>query len=101
MLRRFLHPERPAGPTLPNESGGPAPLATVPTGTWLIVDRIDGPAREELEREGLIPGTQVLIAARTPLGGPLLVDVGRARIALSSDVARSVLTRPVRLLPEP
>jgi Fe2+ transport system protein FeoA len=58
------------------------------------VIRIDGPARGELEREGLIPGSRVVLAARSPLGGPLVVHVGRTRLALATAVARHVETGP-------
>jgi Fe2+ transport system protein FeoA len=56
---------------------------------------ITGSARDELEREGLLPGSVVVVRARTPLGGPLVVERGRTRIALSVDVAGAILTVPV------
>jgi Fe2+ transport system protein FeoA len=58
-----------------------------------IVD-VDGPVRAELEREGLLPGAVVVVAARTPLGGPVVVELGRARLALSAAVAARVATEP-------
>jgi Fe2+ transport system protein FeoA len=36
-----------------------------------------------------------VVAARTPLGGPLVVELGRARLALSTKVAAQVQTRPL------
>ena len=56
---------------------------------------VDGPDRRELEREGVLPGTVVTVVARTPLGGPLVVELGRARLALSTRVAAQVLTVPL------
>ena len=75
----------------------PAPPARVPLSRVLIGERrivvdIVGPGREELEREGLLPGRVVVVRTRTPLGGPLILELGRTRIALSIDVAERVST---------
>ncbi len=69
------------------------PLSRSPLGWRRVVIHVDGPDRAELEREGLLPGSMVVVTARTPLGGPLVVEVGRARLALSSRVADHVATR--------
>jgi len=68
------------------------PLSRVPVGGRRTVLAVDGPARAELEREGVLPGSVVTVAARTPLGGPLIVELGRARLALAASVAAQVLT---------
>ena len=70
------------------------PLSRTPVGWRRVITGINGPDRSELEREGLLPGSVVVVAARTPLGGPLVVEVGRARLALSARVAAQVVTRP-------
>jgi Fe2+ transport system protein FeoA len=72
----------------------PIPLSTTPVGWRRVVAAVDGPDRAELEREGVLPGSVVVVTARTPLGGPLVVELGRARLALSSRVASQVSTRP-------
>jgi Fe2+ transport system protein FeoA len=69
------------------------PLSRVAVGWRRIVTAVEGPDRAELEREGVHPGSTVVVTARTPLGGPLVVEVGRGRLALSSAVAAQVDTR--------
>jgi Fe2+ transport system protein FeoA len=68
------------------------PLSRVPAGRWCTVASIRGPGRGELEREGLIPGSTIIVLTRTPLGGPVVVRLGRTRLALSVDVAAQVST---------
>jgi Fe2+ transport system protein FeoA len=77
------------------------PLSRVPVGGRRLVLAVQGSARAELEREGLLPGSVVVVAARTPAGGPVIVELGRARIALSADIAAQVDTRPVTAGTEP
>jgi Fe2+ transport system protein FeoA len=50
---------------------------------------------DELRREGVLPGVVIEIASRTPLGGPVIVVVGRVRLALAAEVAASIETEPV------
>ncbi len=71
------------------------PLSGVPVGERRVITEIQGHARAELAREGLLRGSVVLVAARTPLGGPVIVEVGRARVAVASQVADSVITVPL------
>ena len=92
---------RPAPAPRPGPAAPPAvepdpglPLSRVPTGVPSTVLAIDGPERAELEREGLIAGRVVTVRTRTPLGGPIVVELGRARLALSADVAARIRTAP-------
>jgi Fe2+ transport system protein FeoA len=78
----------------PATADEPASLARSPIGWRRRVVAVDEAAREELEREGLLPGVVVVVTARTPLGGPVVVELGRARLALSASVARLVATEP-------
>lgn len=55
---------------------------------------VTGSGRAELEREGVLPGSILEVVARTPLGGPVVVELGRTRLALSADVARQIVGRP-------
>jgi Fe2+ transport system protein FeoA len=73
--------------------GGALPLHRAPVGWRRTVVSVDGPDRAELEREGVLPGSVLVVTARTPLGGPLVVEIGRARLALSARVAGQVATR--------
>ena len=89
--------------SLPHSDPGPAtgaadpflPLSKAPVGWRRVITDIDGPDRSELEREGILVGSVVVVAARTPLGGPVVVELGRARLALSTKVAAQVQTRPL------
>jgi len=72
----------------------PVPLTRVPVGEHRTIAVVTGPARGDLEREGILPGCVVVVRARTPLGGPLVVELGRTRIALSADVAARIATLP-------
>jgi Fe2+ transport system protein FeoA len=88
--------QRPAAMPQPSEParghGQPVPLSLVAIGVPLLVAGVDGPERDELEREGLLPGCVVVVMARTPLGGPVVVELGRTRIALSAAVAAGITT---------
>jgi Fe2+ transport system protein FeoA len=83
-------------PVFPSADGEPLlPLSRAPVGWRRVVAHVDGPDRPELEREGVLPGSIVVVTARTPLGGPLIVELGRARLALSAKAAAQVATRPI------
>ena len=84
----------PSTPVFPaHEGDAPVPLSRVAVGWRRVIDVVDGPDRAELEREGVLPGSVVVVTARTPLGGPVVVELGRARLALSAKVAAQVATR--------
>lgn len=68
------------------------PLSRAAVGEPRVVTRVVGPARDELEREGLLPGSGVSVIGRTPLGGPVIVQLGRTRLALSMNIAAQVAT---------
>ncbi len=88
-------PVAPSSPVFPcHEEETPIPLSRVAVGWRRVVEHVDGPDRAELEREGMLPGSVVVVTARTPLGGPVVVELGRARLALSAAVAAQVATRP-------
>lgn len=84
-----------------SDPGSAVPLSSVPVGWRRTVLAVEGSARAELEREGLLPGSEVVVTARTPLGGPIVVRLGRARLALSADVAAQVSTTALRPVGEP
>jgi len=88
-------PPAPSTPVFPAHAGdAPVPLSRVAVGWRRVIEAVDGPDRAELEREGVLPGSVVVVTARTPLGGPVVVELGRARLALSARVAAQVVTRP-------
>jgi Fe2+ transport system protein FeoA len=69
-----------------------ASLLSAPLGERRTVVAAMGAARDELAREGLLPGTRITVISRAPLGGPLVIEVGRARVAISADVGAQVWT---------
>jgi Fe2+ transport system protein FeoA len=92
----------PTSPLFPaRDEGDAVPLSRVAVGWRRVIEAVDGPDRAELEREGILPGSVVVVTARTPLGGPVVVELGRARIALSAAVAAQVATRPLSARGEP
>ena len=55
-----------------------------------------GPDHEaELADSGLGVGSLVVIATRAPLGGPLVVRCGRARLAVPRRIAATILVEPL------
>ena len=87
-------------PPLPlAEEDGPVPLSLAAVGASRVISGVHGPARDELGREGLLPGSVVVVRARTPLGGPIVVELGRTRLALSADVAGGVMTTAAPVAP--
>jgi Fe2+ transport system protein FeoA len=85
---------------LDNDTGVPVPLSRVPVGERRRVLAVEGPGRAELEREGLMADSVLTVLARTPLGGPLVVQLGRTRLALSVDVAAQVSTATSEPFPD-
>lgn len=45
---------------------------------------------QRLAAEGLAAGDRVVVEARLPLGGPIVVRVGRARLAVARQVAAAI-----------
>jgi Fe2+ transport system protein FeoA len=70
-------------------------LSCAHVGARLRVTSIGTVHAEELVREGILPGAVVRVASRTPLGGPVIVGLGRVRLALSADVAADVVGEAV------
>jgi protoporphyrinogen/coproporphyrinogen III oxidase len=65
-------------------------LDGLPIGRAATVVSIDPEHGDDLALEGLHPGTAVAVASRAPLGGPLVVGIGRARIAVARQVAAGI-----------
>jgi Fe2+ transport system protein FeoA len=65
-------------------------LATIEPGRPVRVLTVAHADAAELAREGLMPGSVVTVRSRTPLGGPLVVALGRARLALASPLAARI-----------
>lgn len=44
----------------------------------------------ELGREGLVPGARIVVKVQMPFGGPIIVSLGRGRLALGRALCRSI-----------
>ncbi|HJW21156.1 MAG TPA: protoporphyrinogen oxidase [Candidatus Limnocylindrales bacterium] len=73
---------------------GELPLDELPIGTPARVSAIAPAHAEELAAEGIGPGSEVVLVARAPLGGPVVVRTGRARVAVPGEVSAGVTVRP-------
>lgn len=58
-----------------------------------VIAEVGARHRDELAAEGVLPGRAIRVTGRAPFRGPILVSIGRARLALSRDVAAGVLVR--------
>lgn len=65
-------------------------LSDLQEGTSAKIRSIGGPQRfrERMYELGLLPGVNVTLIKRTPLGGPVIVEFLTQRLALSSKEAR-------------
>ena len=70
-------------------------LDQLTVGHTAVVVGVEGPAAQELLHEGIAPGVTVAIESRTPLGGPLIVRVGRSRVAVARPAACDIRIRPM------
>jgi Fe2+ transport system protein FeoA len=73
----------------------PSTLAVARVGARLRITAVEAIHAAELLREGVLPGAVVHVASRTPLGGPVIVKLGRVRLALSAEVADAVRVEPL------
>jgi Fe2+ transport system protein FeoA len=65
-------------------------LDRLTAGRAAVVLDVTGPAAGEMLHEGIAPGALLSVESRTPLGGPLIVQVGRARVAIARPAAAGV-----------
>lgn len=66
-------------------------LDRLPVGVEARVLDVPPPYRSELAGEGLRAGRTVRVTGRAPFGGPVLLLVGRARLAVSRAVAAGIV----------
>jgi DtxR family Mn-dependent transcriptional regulator len=80
---------------LPGDLGRPLPL--LPVGTPLEVTRIVNQpvdVQRYLDGRGIAPGSRLQLVEIAPFDGPVTVECGGARIALSQELAGSIHARP-------
>lgn len=87
----MINPESAARLSVP---GACLPLSEVGHGCRVRIAALPAQWAADLVAEGLGPGALAVPEVQAPLGGPLLVRVGRSRVAISAAVARQVLVEP-------
>jgi Fe2+ transport system protein FeoA len=71
-------------------------LAHVTVGVHARVIAVPPEDADRLAAEGLHRGDLLEVEARLPLGGPVVVRLGRARVAIARRVAAGILVEPGR-----
>lgn len=71
-------------------AASPCTLDRMPIGARGRILAVTPEHRAALGREGVAPGTVVVLQASAPFGGPVIIGLGRARVALARSVARSI-----------
>ncbi len=74
----------------------PLTLEQLATGVRASVVAIPAEDVDRLAAEGLHVGDTIEVEGRLPLGGPVIVRLGRARVALSRTVAAGIAVAPMR-----
>jgi Fe2+ transport system protein FeoA len=54
------------------------------------VTGVPAEARQALEQEGVVAGTELTVERRVGMGGPVIVRLGPARLAIARSVAKKV-----------
>ncbi|HOF88655.1 MAG TPA: metal-dependent transcriptional regulator [Armatimonadota bacterium] len=98
LLDALHHPATcPHGNPLGGESPALTPLTAAPLGEPATLRRIlneSAALLEYLHASGLRPGAVVTVHAAAPFDGPLTVDTGAERFALSREIAAHLLVEP-------
>ena len=74
----------------PAEPRRPLVLADCAPGTAWRVTATDAPDSAPLARFGLVAGAWIEIESRAPFGGPLVVRIGRSRVAVPRAIGRRI-----------
>jgi len=69
-------------------------LASAQRGTPVDVLAIGSAAAAQVMVHGIRPGARVVVEGDAPFGGPRIVRVGRARVAIDRGVARAIAVAP-------
>jgi Fe2+ transport system protein FeoA len=74
-------------------------LAVVQPGLTVRVIGVPAHAHQALEQEGVVAGVEVTVERRVGMGGPVIVRLGRARLAIARATAAGVEVEPVEAAP--
>ncbi len=84
--------------SITTDAGARSSLASLDTarpGELRRVARIDPAQAHDLAQHGLIEGATIRVESKAPLGGPVVISLGRARLAIGRDVARGIRVEDV------
>ncbi|MEM2145765.1 MAG: metal-dependent transcriptional regulator [Candidatus Jordarchaeaceae archaeon] len=92
----------PHGNVIPDQDGKITPDDSQPLSAYepplmVEVTRISNERSDILNQlcsMGIFPGTKLKLLKKTPLGGPLLVDLGKCQIAVGNDIAKLIRVKP-------
>ncbi|MGQ9722834.1 MAG: metal-dependent transcriptional regulator [Candidatus Jordarchaeum sp.] len=92
----------PHGNIIPDSEGNIAPDDTHPLTDYEPVTEVEvariSHEQTELLRQlcslGIFPGVKLKIIQKSPLGGPMLVDLGKCQIAVGKDIAKLIRVKP-------
>lgn len=92
----------PHGNVIPDQDGKTTsddsqPLTDYEPPSMVEVTRISNERSDILNQlcsMGIFPGTKLKLLKKTPLGGPLLVDLGKCQIAVGNDIAKLIRVKP-------
>ena len=76
------------------DASPPVPLVGLHPGVVARVVAVAPGEEDRLAAEGLHPGDRVEVEALLPLGGPVVLRLGRARVAVARRVAAGILVQP-------
>ena len=76
------------------DASPPVPLVQLAAGVDARVLIVPSEDVDRLAAEGLHQGDILQVEARLPLGGPVVVRLGRARVALARRVAAAIVVEP-------
>lgn len=77
----------------PAAEKGPTRLIDLRSGSSGRVTSVP-PGGDDLALEGIHPGSELTVRTRAPLGGPVVVNVGRARVAVPRFTAAAICLEP-------
>jgi len=92
----------PHGNVIPDQDGKAEPddshpLTDYEPPSMVEVTRISNERADLLNQlcsMGIFPGTKLKLIQKTPMGGPVLVDLGKCQIAVGNDIAKLIRVKP-------
>lgn len=75
---------------------GRASLASLRPGAGGMIAAVQAEYEALLAREGIRVGVEIGIEAVAPFGGPVILGVGRARVAIAGRIAGAIEVVPLR-----